>query len=86
MLFRSSPTSIHENYDLLLRYDLKVVAEHDFRVSHCMITRPGVPESDIKFAISHPQALKQCSEWLRSRGIEPIDAYDTAGSVKNLAR
>ena len=51
--------SIHENYDLLLRYDLKVVAEHDFRVSHCMITKPGVPEKDIKFAISHPQALKQ---------------------------
>ena len=29
--------------------------------------------------------LRQCSEWLRARNIEPIAAYDTAGSVKNLA-
>ena len=29
--------SIHENYDLMLRYDLHIIAEHEFRVRHCRI-------------------------------------------------
>ncbi|GMH98812.1 hypothetical protein TrST_g13127 [Triparma strigata] len=76
--------SIHENYDLMLRYDLTIVAEHEFRVNHCFIVSPGVKTSDIKYAISHPQALKQCDNWLRARNIIPIPTYDTAGSAKML--
>ncbi|KAI2508297.1 prephenate dehydrogenase [Fragilaria crotonensis] len=34
--------SIHENYDLMLRYDLTIVAEHEFRVKHCMLAKKGV--------------------------------------------
>ena len=37
--------SIHENYDLMLRYDLTIVAEHDFRVRHCLLTKPGLVEN-----------------------------------------
>jgi prephenate dehydratase len=29
--------SIHRNYDLLLEHDLSIVAEHNLRVSHCLI-------------------------------------------------
>jgi arogenate/prephenate dehydratase len=77
--------SIHDNYDLMLRYDLQIVAEHDFRVQHCFLARPGVKREDIKFAISHPQALAQCDNYLRGLGITPIATYDTAGSAKMLA-
>lgn len=77
--------SIHENYDLMLRYDLQIVAEHEFRVRHCRIHKDkNVKEGDIKFAISHPQALAQCDNYLRARGIKPIPTYDTAGSAKML--
>lgn len=74
--------SIHQNYDLLLRHELHVVGEYLLRVRHCLIALPGVTMTDIKKAISHPQALGQCAGWLRSRGIQPEQAYDTAGSVK----
>ena len=73
--------SIHENYDLMLRYDLTIVAEHDFRVRHCLLTKPGLDVKEIKFAISHPQALAQCDNYLRARNITPIPTYDTAGSA-----
>jgi len=76
--------SIHENYDLMLRYDLTIVAEHDFRVRHCLLTKPGLDASEIKYAISHPQALSQCDNYLRARGIIPKATYDTAGSAKMI--
>lgn len=77
--------SIHENYDLMLRYDLKIVAEHEFRVSHCLLAKPGVKRTDIKYAISHPQALAQCDNFLRGLGITPIPVYDTAGAAKMIS-
>ena len=76
--------SIHENYDLMLRYDLTIVAEHDFRVRHCLLTMPGLDVKEIKFAISHPQALAQCDNYLRARNITPIPTYDTAGSASKF--
>ena len=76
--------SIHENYDLMLRYDLTIVAEHDFRVRHCLLTKPGLDVGDVRYAISHPQALSQCDNYLRSRGIVPRPTYDTAGSAKMI--
>ncbi len=76
--------SIHQNYDLLLRHDLHIVGEYLLRVRHCLIGFPGVKKSDIKKAISHPQALGQCAAYLRNLGIKPEIVYDTAGSVKLL--
>jgi arogenate/prephenate dehydratase len=77
--------SIHENYDLMLRYDLTIVAEHEFRVHHCLLAKPGIKREDIKYAISHPQALAQCDNFLRGLGIQPIPTYDTAGSAKMIS-
>jgi len=76
--------SIHQNYDLLLRHDLQIVAEYPLRVQHCLIALPGVKKEDIKKAISHPQALGQCAAYLRNLGIKAESVYDTAGSVKIL--
>jgi prephenate dehydratase len=77
--------SIHENYDLMLRYDLTIVAEHEFRVKHCLLAMPGVKREELKYAISHPQALAQCDNFLRGLGITPVPTYDTAGSAKMIA-
>jgi prephenate dehydratase len=77
--------SIHENYDLMLRYDLTIVGEHEFRVKHCLLAKSGVKREDIKFAISHPQALAQCDNFLRGLGITPVPTYDTAGSAKMIS-
>jgi prephenate dehydratase len=76
--------SIHQNYDLLLRHNLHIVGEYLLRVRHCLITLPGVKKEGIQKAISHPQALGQCANYLRSHGIKAEQVYDTAGSVKML--
>jgi prephenate dehydratase len=75
--------SIHRNYDLLLQHSLVVVSEHYLRVHHCLIGLPGVPLSEIRRVISHPQALAQCEASIKRLGnVKAEAAYDTAGSVK----
>lgn len=76
--------SIHDNYDLQLKHDLTIVAEHECRVSHCLHALDGVKKEDIKYCMSHPQALAQCDNYLRGHGITPVPMYDTAGSAKLL--
>lgn len=76
--------SIHQNYDLLLKNNLHITGEYYLRVRHCLIALPGVKITDIKKAISHPQALGQCAGYLKARGIKPEAVFDTAGSVKML--
>lgn len=76
--------SIHQNYDLLFQHPLHIVGEYVLRVRHCLIALPDVNMDEIKKAISHPQALGQCADYLRKRGIQAEQVYDTAGSVKLL--
>ncbi len=76
--------SITQNYDLFLRYDLKVCAEVIVKVEHCLIANPGTALEDIKVVYSHPQALGQCRNFLEDFGRELIPTYDTAGSVKMI--
>jgi prephenate dehydratase len=78
--------SIHRNYDLLLRYDLYIVAEYHLRVRHCLMALPGVNLGDIRQIMSHPQALAQCEQWLvRLTDVSPIPSQDTAGSARIIA-
>ena len=77
--------TIHRNYDLLLRHSLHIVGEDSLRIAHCLIAAPGVDLKDIVLVRSHPQALAQCEHRLRELGLKSEVAYDTAGSVKDLA-
>ncbi|MBN1231392.1 MAG: prephenate dehydratase [Anaerolineales bacterium] len=76
--------SIHRNYDLLMRYNLHIIGEYHFRVSHCLMALPGVKLVEIKRVYSHPQALAQCEASLDALGIERVVEYDTAGSARLL--
>jgi len=76
--------SVTQNYDLFLKYDLKVCGEVIVKVEHCLITNPGTALADIKVVYSHPQALAQCRTFLEEFGRELVPTYDTAGSVKMI--
>jgi prephenate dehydratase len=75
--------SVHENYDHLLNYDVRIVAETNVRIIHNLIAPVGVRFKDIKRVFSHPVALNQCLDFFaRNPGIEKTTYYDTAGSVR----
>eukprot|EP00929_Paragymnodinium_shiwhaense_P112012 TRINITY_DN80263_c0_g1_i1.p1 TRINITY_DN80263_c0_g1~~TRINITY_DN80263_c0_g1_i1.p1 ORF type:complete len:629 (-),score=126.58 TRINITY_DN80263_c0_g1_i1:49-1935(-) len=77
--------TIHANCDLQLSHNLFIIAEHDLRVSHCLMALPGTKMEDITKVTSHPQALAQCDSYLRARKLATEVGYDTAGSAKLIA-
>jgi len=84
--------TIHANCDLQLQYNFFIIAEHDFRVRHCLMALPGTKKEDLTKIISHPQALAQCDSYIKRLGNRtskgaPIGeaAYDTAGSAKMIS-
>jgi arogenate/prephenate dehydratase len=81
----STGGSIHRNYDLLLEHDLPIVAETELQVVHNLVALPGTDLSQIRRIWSHPQALAQCENFLRSLpNVEIVASYDTAGSARTI--
>jgi prephenate dehydratase len=79
--------SIHENYDRLRARPLHIIAETQLRIRHCLIGRPGSSLASIRRVASHPVALAQCRDFFAKHpNVEPVAAYDTAGSVMDLLR
>lgn len=77
--------SVHENYDHLLDYDVRITGETSVRIVHNLIVLPGVRFAEVRRVFSHPVALNQCLDFFaRNPQIEKAPFYDTAGSVKML--
>lgn len=77
--------SVHENYDLLLRYNFEITAETSVRIVHNLIAPPGVTFERVRTVYSHPVALNQCLDFFRKhKRIQRETFYDTAGSVKMI--
>jgi len=75
--------SVHENYDHLLQFNVRIVAETNVRIVHNLMALPGVRFRDIRRVYSHPVALNQCLDFFTGNpSIERVPFYDTAGSVK----
>jgi prephenate dehydratase len=66
---------------------VRIAAEVVRPVSHCLIARAGVGVEDVRRVISHPQAIAQCTEFLRGRlaHAEPGSAPSTADAVRTVA-
>jgi 3-deoxy-7-phosphoheptulonate synthase len=79
--------SIHENYDLLLEYDLQIVGELQLRIVHHLIGRSGTRLEDIRRVISAGPAVLQCRQFLdRFPSWEVVTVNDTASAVREITR
>jgi 3-deoxy-7-phosphoheptulonate synthase len=77
--------SVHENYDLLLEYDLRIVGEIRLRIKHNLIAHPEADISDIRRVFSHPQVFQQCRQFLEQHpDWEIVSVSDTARAVKHI--
>jgi len=77
--------TVAQAYELLMEYDFRVQAEHILPVQHYLLAPEGASLDAIEQVKSHPQALAQCSDYIRRRGWEPLATYDTAGAARDLA-
>jgi len=79
----SKAWSIHENIYNFLSYDYKIIWEISLLINHCLLSLEK-DISNIKEVYSHPQALSQCSNYLKNKNIKPIKFYDTAWAAKMI--
>ena len=66
-------------------HGLVVVAEHVLRVRLHLLALPGVALGDVRTAVSHPMALRQCARNLAELGLALEEAQNTAAAARDLA-
>ena len=77
--------SILQNYRLLRENRLYIKGEVYLRIKHQLMALSGQTLSDIKEVWSHPMALNQCLEFLKSHPtMRRVETEDTALSAKNI--
>jgi prephenate dehydratase len=77
--------TVVENYDLLFANDIFVIGEAYLPIRHTLLAKKGARLENIKEALSHPHALKQCKAYLKSKNIKMVPSYDTAGAAQAVA-
>ena len=80
--------SVHENYDLFLRYpDIAIVGELKLRIVHCLIADQRAGIDSIRIIRSHPQAFAQCKDFLDKRPDWVLEPYNnTAAAVASIVQ
>ncbi len=72
--------TVGQSIDAIADTKLHAIGEKYFKVEHCLISTGNLDE--IQTVYSHPQALGQCSDFIKTRQLKTVPTYDTAGSVK----
>lgn len=80
----SNAGRVSDVHFLLPKTDLTIVGEHFLRVEHQLLALPDAKLEDIQSAASHPQALAQCSEFLKKHYIKAVSRIDTAKSCERI--
>lgn len=81
----STAGSVHEAYDLMMKYRFYVVKAHDEKIEHCLAARPGTKYEDVESVYSHHQALSQCSSFMDTFGFTGVTYSNTAAAAKYVA-
>ncbi len=77
--------SIIPNYALVYHNNLHIIGEYYLNIHHNLMVLDGQRLSDIKEVRSHPMALLQCREYLKSQPhIKMVEDVDTAETAKQI--
>lgn len=77
--------SLLPNYTLIREYNFAVVGEVYIPIQLNMMALPGVKFEDVKYAISHPIAIRQCVDFFYDYPqIQIIEGNDTAACAKRI--
>ncbi len=76
---------VAEIHNLLQKYQVSIVAEHFFSISHNLAGVEGAKLEDVKEVLSHPQALMQCQNNLRALQMKIGEFSNTAEAAKFVA-
>ena len=79
--------SLHDNYDLLLQYELRIHGERYLRISHNLLVTENVRLRDVTEVRSHPIALRQCRQYLgKYPQWKVVEGADPAGICIDIVK
>ncbi len=79
--------SLLHNYELLRESGTTIVGEHKLRISHALMCLPGDEWENLTEVNSHPVALMQCRDFLKShKQLKVVEVADTAGAAADISR
>lgn len=81
----SAAGRVADIHHLLPQSGLHIVGEHFLPIHHHLLAVKGTKLTEIKYVLSHVQALSQCIGNLRHLGLEPVVRSDTAGAAAEIA-
>ena len=76
---------VGQTIDLIFSGSLFINGIYELEIHQNLLGVPGSSAEDIKKVISHPQALSQCHDYIKSRVLETEEANNTAVAAKQVA-
>lgn len=73
-------------HHLLPQSTLHIIGEYFLPIRHQLVAIKGTKLADLATVQSHPQALGQCRENLRTLKLKPVVGADTAGSAREISQ
>ena len=79
--------SIIPNYALIFQKNLHIIGEYYLNIHHNLMVLKGQQLKDIKEVRSHPMALLQCREYLKTQPhIKMVEDVDTAETAQRIQK
>ena len=82
----SSAGEVGQVADLLFSGPLYVNGTFDLAVEHDLLIVPGAKLKDVETVVSHPQALSQCTPYIRKHGWTEREYVNTAMAAEYVAK
>lgn len=82
----SSAGSVSQVYDLLLKYQTFIVSSINMPVRHNLLAVPGTKLENITTVYSHTQALSQCEDFIKEKGLKAEEYFSTATAAKMVSK
>ena len=73
--------SVAEVYNLLLKHRCFIVGANVVKINHCLA---AIGKTPVHTVMSHPQALRQCSDYISSHNLKEIEYSNTAAAAEML--
>ncbi len=84
-LENSTAGSVTQIYNLMSEHKFSIVRSKKIQIQHNLLAKKGTKLDDIKEIVSHPQAISQSSEFLRTLGVKVTECANTAIAAKMVA-
>jgi chorismate mutase/prephenate dehydratase len=76
---------VGQTIDLIFSGSLFINGIYELEIHQNLLGIPGATVEDIKKVTSHPQALSQCHDYIKMRGLKTEEANNTALAAKTVA-